>query len=338
MFFFGDRTQLFLENPFTLRVSASMHHNLAPIIEASAIVATANRASVLQRTLSSLAQQSCRPREVIVVDASDNDKTYKMCQSDAGRLNSDLRWLKAKTHGAASQRTEGVAASTSGVIWFFDDDVLFELDCVQRLWSALESDRQLGGVNAMIVNQRYQTPGAISRFMFTLMHGRAEESFAGKVIGPAVNLLPEDRDDLPEVVPVEWLNTTCTLYRREALPDPPFSSQFTGYSLMEDVALSLEVGKTWKLANARTARIFHDSQPADYKSDELSRSCMELVNRHFVMTRIMKRCGATDYLKLALWELFSLGSAVRDKRQRGTLLYILRGKWRGLREIKSRKS
>ncbi len=58
------------------------------------------------------------------------------------------------------------------------------------------------------------------------------------------------------MVPVEWLNTTCTLYRREALPDPPFLSHFTGYSLMEDLALSLTVGKRWKLANARGLRIF----------------------------------------------------------------------------------
>ena len=43
----------------------------------------------------------------------------------------------------------------------------------------------------------------------------------------------------PEVASVEWLNTTCTIYRGEALPSPPFCNQFTGYSLMEDLALSL---------------------------------------------------------------------------------------------------
>jgi len=34
--------------------------------------------------------------------------------------------------------------------------------------------------------------------MFTLMHGRSEKSFAGKVIAQGFNLLPEDRADLPE--------------------------------------------------------------------------------------------------------------------------------------------
>src|SRR5437868_3995529 len=104
----------------------------------------------------------------------------------------------------------------------------------------------------MILNQHYGRPGLVSRIIFTLMNGRREKSFAGRVIGPGINLLPEDRQDLPEVVPVDWLNLGCTIYRREALPDPPFRSNFTGYSLMEDLTLSLEVGKTWNLANVRT--------------------------------------------------------------------------------------
>ena len=84
------------------------------------------------------------------------------------------------------------------------------------MWRALHSDERIGGVNAMITNQRYQMPGRISRFVFHLIDGRPESSYAGGVLGPAVNLLPADRDDLPEVVPVEWLNTgaRCTVGKR----------------------------------------------------------------------------------------------------------------------------
>src|SRR5262249_15562186 len=158
------------------------------------------------------------------------------------------------------------------------------------LWKALQSDQQIGGVNAMIVNQRYQSPGLVSRTMFTLMYGRCEKSFAGKVIGPAVNLLPEDRNDLPAIVPVEWLNTTCTIYRREALPVPPFPKLFADYSLMEDLALSLNVAKRgWELANVRIARIFHDSQPSPHKSNVAALGAMELLNRHYIMTQVLER-------------------------------------------------
>src|SRR5437867_8288933 len=204
----------------------------------SAVIATRNRAQSLSRTLQSLLTQDLLPTEFIVVDSSEDDEARSFL-SDFEKLVSpaaSVRWVAADVLGAAPQRNQGVALSTQPFIWFFDDDILFESDCVTRLWHAIESDATLGGVNAMIVNQRYQPPGFVSRTMFTLMHGRSEKSFAGKVIGPAINLLPEDRDDLPEVVPVEWLNTTCTMYRREVLPSPPFDSLFVGYSLMEDVA------------------------------------------------------------------------------------------------------
>ena len=302
----------------------------------SAVVPTGNRSRRLQKALESLAQQSTQPAEIIVIDASKADKTAVLCQQQISGLQSQIRYVAASVRGAAAQRNQGAALAAQPFILFFDDDVVFKSDCVARLWQTIQSDQQLGGVNAMIVNQRYHA-GRISRMMFTLLNGGREKTFAGRVIGPAVNLLPEDRPDLPEVVPVEWLNTTCTIYRRDALPNPPFRPEFTGYSFMEDLALSLEVGKTWNLANARTARIFHASQSGEHKSDLRSRSCMELANRYFVMTRIMGRSGFMAYLRLAVWELFSIASLLASGSGRKSLIYILRGKWDGLRQIGTKR-
>jgi GT2 family glycosyltransferase len=71
------------------------------------------------------------------------------------------------------------------------------------------------------------------------------------------------------------------------LPDPPFLEYFHGYSLMEDVALSLEVGKYWRLLSVPKARIYHDSAPASYKSQTVARQAMEVSNRWFVARRVM---------------------------------------------------
>jgi hypothetical protein len=172
--------------------------------------------------------------------------------------------------------------------------------------------------------------------MFQLMAGRCEKSYAGHVLGPAINLLPEDRDDLPEVVPVQWLNTTCTLYRRKALPEPAFSANFSGYSLMEDLALSLTVGKDWKLSNARTARIFHDSQPGKHKGDLVAMSRMEFVNRHYVMTKVLGKRDFGDYAKLALWELFKLSSCAVEKRGGTDFWRELHGKMLGVCDLVSK--
>ncbi len=294
---------------------------------ASAVVPTRNRPEALGRTLDSLLKQDVLPAELIVVDGSENDSTRRVVESFGERAAGAcvVKYMRAETLGAAVQRNQGVAVATQPVIWFLDDDILLEPDCVPRLWAALHSAGDVGGVNAMITNQLYRAPGRASRLMFRLMGGRGS-SFAGRVLGPAVNLLPEDRAELPEIMPVEWLNTTCTMYRREALPEPPFPAHFTGYSLMEDVTLSVIVGRKWKLVNARTARIYHDSQPGSHKSDPAELSAMELINRHYVMTQILRRTGVMDYARLFLWEAFQLLAGVVQKHSRPYFFSDLRGK------------
>jgi GT2 family glycosyltransferase len=309
------------------------------IIDVSAVVATAGRSAALTKTLRSLSGQTVHPSEIIIVDASNDSETRQLCEAGFPDLRSEIRWIAAAEAGAAVQRNQGVSIATQEVIWFFDDDLAFEQDCVSNLWKALLIDVCLGGVNAMITNQHYEPPGFLSRLMFSLMSERAEKCFAGKVIGPGINLLPEDRDDLPNVVPMEWLNTTCTMYRREALPSPPFDPFFTDYSLMEDLALSLTVGQNgWKLANARTARIYHDSQSSDHKEDATRVASMELINRHYIMTKVLQRKGLSNYTKLAAWEVFSLASLIPSRTGRMQLAPSLLGKCKAVAHLMRSRS
>jgi hypothetical protein len=102
---------------------------------------------------------------------------------------------------------------------------------------------------------------------------------------------------------------------------------------MEDVALSLTVGKQWQLANARTARIFHDSQPAAYKDNQAAMAKMELINRHFIMSRILGRTTVVDYAKLALLEAFGVVTSLTSARGWRALPSVLLGKAGAVRSI-----
>src|SRR5437660_1456582 len=179
----------------------------------SGIVPTRDRAEVLARTLESLRVQGTLPAELIIVDASCNGATRTVVSAFEAEVQEQgcrVLWEAATLGGAAAQRNQGMGLATQPILCFFDDDILFGPDCIGRLWSALQSDPGLGGVNAMIANQLYRPPRFVSRWMFRMMAGRTQASYAGRVLGPAVNLLPEDRDDLPDIVPVEWLNLGCT--------------------------------------------------------------------------------------------------------------------------------
>ena len=312
---------------------------MATLLPISTVIPTRDRCATLARVFHSVGAQSAQPVEIVVVDASASNETAALCEKTIPGLQSRVIYHRAIMAGAIEQRNQAMSYATQDSILFMDDDIVLEPECVLRLWEALNGDQSIGGVNAMITNQRYFPPGTVSRTLFRILHGRHEPSYAGKCIGPACNLLPEDRDDLPEVVEVEWLNTTCTLYRRQAMPNPPFISEQVGKNLklpsfpMEDLALSLMVRKKWRLANARTARIFHDSQPGVHKANAGVLSRLELLNRHYLMTRILERYRLRDYLKLALFQAFGVTSPLTRLAAWRSLPPVLLGRAAAIRDI-----
>ena len=87
----------------------------------------------------------------MLVDASTDQATRSLCfERPVPGLASEIVWQPAQIRGAASQRNQGVQGCPHAIIGFFDDDIVFEPDCIARLWRALQSDPGLGGVSAMI--------------------------------------------------------------------------------------------------------------------------------------------------------------------------------------------
>jgi glycosyltransferase involved in cell wall biosynthesis len=301
----------------------------------SAVVATADRGHALKQTLESLASQNTLPSELLVVDASSSGTSREIVRAFSDKIGEvcSTRWFAAEQRGAAAQRNQGVSMASGRFIWFLDDDVILQTHCLKRLWSALQSQPDVGGASAMITNQKYHEPGAASRLVYRLLGGGPGPDYAGRIFGPAVNLLPADREGMPEIVPVGWLNTTCTLYRREALPDPPFASFFTGYSMMEDAALSLVVARKWKLVNARTARIFHDTQPGKHKDDAAQVARMAVVNRDFVARRILGKKGIVYWSSLVVWAAFQLAAQVGQLARNPKAWGALKGSIQGYADI-----
>lgn len=253
----------------------------------SAVIPTLNRRERLCRTLAGLFAQEVVPAEVIVIDAT----VPPVTQDDLPPAPTGVRIvvLAPTQRGAAVQRNEGFSVATQPFILFADDDVDPEPGCIEILWDSLAADPRLGGCSAVATNQHYHAPGRVMRFLYRLVGCPATGSLAGRCCGPALNFLPAlDPADMPGER-VDWMNLCCTLYRREALPRPPLLPYFQGYSLMEDAALALEVGRRWRLATPTRARIYHDTMPASYKDRVFAREKMTLVNHWFVMRRVMGR-------------------------------------------------
>lgn len=273
------------------------------------VIATRHRPEPLRRTLESTLQQQHLPTHILVVDGSDDNRldTASVCEEFHSRFAAagvTLTHRGATKRGAASQRNEGVATADPSLpfILFLDDDILLEPHCLARLFIAARSNCQIGAVGTMISNQKFERPGQLGRFVGRLVSGIScrREHWAGRYLAPGLTMQPSDDKSLPEIVPVEWLHTTCTLYRTEALPSPPFPDFFHGGSFGEDFALSQLIRRDWKLANARTARIFHDSQPGDHKRNTKKIAAETAANWLRIMHHVTRETRRRDRARLAL--------------------------------------
>lgn len=302
---------------------------MKPLVPVSAILPTRNRATLLARFLDSLADQTVLPSEIVICDASDNDTTQQVVSQAIAEWNDPrIRWNfeRASRTGLAPQRNQAVAASSQEFVWFLDDDVILEPDCLEVLHHIVSTDSHVGGATATITNQVYTPPGRFaSRLMRWFEDGRVRSTYASCCIGPGWTFLPDASADLPPSVPAEWMIGCCTLYRKKSLPTPAVPDHFVGGAIGEDLAASLHVAKTWTTLHATRARCFHDSQGGDHKRSLVHLSTQGLLNRYWIMTRVMDRRSTRDHVDFALMLLFGVASLLARPSNWGRAVKVLVG-------------
>ena len=110
-------------------------------MDATVVVATFNRASLLDQTLQSLRGIDAgvgRRWDAIVVDNNSTDETRRVIERHAATFPVPLRYLFEPRQGRSSALNTGMAAAQGVVIATTDDDVL-----VERTWLATACDALL---------------------------------------------------------------------------------------------------------------------------------------------------------------------------------------------------
>lgn len=85
----------------------------------SVVVTTYNHATLLPRCLSSLANQTHPPDQIIVVDDGSTDQTATVLRTWS---QSDLQVVTQTNHGVSAARNNGLQAATGTFVMFLDDD------------------------------------------------------------------------------------------------------------------------------------------------------------------------------------------------------------------------
>lgn len=307
----------------------------------SVIIATRNRAAQLRTCLRSLAHQTVLPTEVILVDVSDDDATRDLASETVEQLPFALRYMRGTVRHPGVQRNQGVAQARGDIVLFADDDVEIAPDFLAEIVRVFVTDAEnkVGGVGGIIVNQVFQPLSRLNQLWMYFLGGVPPEGgYAGRVVGPAINFLPADIPDT--VQEVDWLNTTCTAYRRSALDLFQFSPDIQ-YPF-DDLHFSMQVGTRFKLLCSTSARYVHKDLGGKRKRDWVALGENSFLARHAIMVHIMKRRRVVDYLRLFTHDLLYMPLALlirggrTDSRRVAQLTYgRLRG---GIRVLRSRNA
>jgi GT2 family glycosyltransferase len=272
------------------------------------VVATKDRPEEFLRLWRSLCAQTRPPEEVVVVDASARPLPLARLEP----VPIVLRYLRAGAASAARQRNLGLGSvgPDAGLVGFLDDDAVLEPGAVAamvRFWNAAASD--VGGAAFNMDNHpRPDWPFLKrSRLAESLgLYGRRRGAVAPSGFQTMIGRVAK-------TTWTEWLPSGASVWRREIFREHRFDEWFDGYSYLEDLDFSYEVGKTWRLAVVSDAHYRHLPAPGGRgggpvfgRREVLNR--LHFVGKHPELSR--RKCYAALLLRMAM----NLALAVRDRR------------------------
>jgi GT2 family glycosyltransferase len=240
------------------------------------VIPTLGRSDELRRMLRSLAEQTRRPDQVVIVD-------------EAGEGNTLAREFPALTitvttfpkGSASAKRNRGVEHVAAGIdlVSFMDDDIVLEPEAIEAMldyWKTAPED--VGGASFNWLNHppryasKFKSLPLVSRLgLYDSRGGLVTRSGFQTLIGA-----------VSETQYVQWLTTCAVVYPRQVLEEGSFDEWFRGYSYLEDLDFSYALSKRFRLAVVANAR-FHHYPSTVGRTDAYLFGKKEVINRlHFV--------------------------------------------------------
>jgi glycosyltransferase involved in cell wall biosynthesis len=206
--------------------------------EISVIIPSYNSAATIGRTLDALLSQSQKPREVIVVDSSDDGLTPGLLREYDRRIH--LIRLEKKTIPAIG-RNLGADAATGQTLAFIDSDAYPAHDWIEKIEGARAKGTRVGGGSVLVPEFQRKDKLALAQYFLQFNEFTDSGEVREKKFIPSVNLFCE------------------TALFREA-------GGFPRIRAAEDVLFGLNVGSISPVIFDPAMRVFHifRTQPEQY--------------------------------------------------------------------------
>ena len=153
----------------------------------SAIIATVGRPELLRLCLESLAKQTVRVAEVVVVHCGSDSETLEVTNDSRWReAGFEVRYFHHPERNCARQRNFAISQAKHDYLLLIDDDVEVDPHWVEELLKPIWADSLVGATMGRLTNQPMATPTFFWRLYRRLLHGKDEGFRPGKLIGAAL--------------------------------------------------------------------------------------------------------------------------------------------------------
>jgi GT2 family glycosyltransferase len=270
---------------YPFRAAAARPAVAAPRV--SVILPTYGRGPLVAELLGTLAAQTLRPVEVLVVDDTPDDEVKRVCVSGAAGPGVPVRYTRPPGRPSLTRaRNHGISRATGDVLCFLDSDVRPAPTYLARMVEALDDASRPTVVQAFVPH-RWKHRGW-KGVVFRLLHQGRNVGTTMRFRLPMRNTFPDRRADAP--VASEWVSGSNMVIHRARLGDVRFDDALERYCLAEDVDFSLRLraaGKTMLLVPDETVTEGNE-QGGRIPHRDLER--MRVVNlRHILATHFPDR-------------------------------------------------
>lgn len=226
----------------------------------SIVIPTKNRAEAVQGLVRTLAEQTERHAEIVIVDQSACFSCDRVLDPACTSTGNERRlvYLHAPwIDGAAAARNAGFAVSTAPYVVFLDDDAIPEPGCLELLVETLDRHPQLLAAGGLVSN--YSPPPLPARVFRRVFYLRPLYDERQPIYWQARSY-PRGA-----LIRCGKLNGGCMAFRREALEAcGGFDSRYRGSSIAEDIEISARLlklaGRRDAIALVGGALIYHASE------------------------------------------------------------------------------
>lgn len=121
----------------------------------SVILPTFNRHSILSKSIESIIYQKYSNLEIIIINDASSDSTAEVLEKFS-RIDERVKGINNITRlGLPESRNRGISLSSGSLIFFSEDDLFLERDCISRLvesFHSLDQSYKLGAVGPRLIN------------------------------------------------------------------------------------------------------------------------------------------------------------------------------------------